>query len=491
MNNRWNDNQETILSISCPQQNSIHYKQSISSRLRWLVLILSSLFSFSVFFWYDSPNSLSNLLKIKIVHDKESENGIKYNMLYSVYSYPNIILPIVGGFIIDKFGIHFASIMFTGFTVAGQCIFAIAGFISTDDQNNNLPYVLAIIGRIALGVGGDSVYICSTYTVTRWFKGKELSLSLSIILSVACLGTIINNNVTPLIADQTSLGIALSVGCIFCIVSFVWAIVICILERSLSITDEVLMSKNNFEDNEKFSCKDLTKFNISFWILSCVYMFTSTGLNTFSFISNDFFWLRYNFNHLQASHITANMFAIAVVFSPVVGLFTDKYGHRITLCMIASVLGALAQVILIIIPASDPHKHSYLGIIPLVLIGVAYCIFMTSVWPMIWVAIKPKVIGSGFGICTIIYNIGFAVTPIVVGMLTFKDQGVDMYFWANGFLWALWMIGFLLWWVLFLVDKISQNSILQQPSRTINEYDNIIATNNEINPSCISNLTES
>ena len=428
MNNSWVGNQESILSISCTQQNSAHYKQNISSRLRWLVLILSSFYSFSVFFWYDTPNSLSNLLKTKIVHDKESENGIKYNMLYSVYSYPNIILPIVGGLIIDKFGIHFASIVFTAFTVAGQCIFAIAGFIGTDDQNNNMPYVLAIIGRIAFGIGGDSVYICSTYTVTRWFKDKELSFSLSVILSIACLGTIINNNITPLIADHTSLGVALSVGCTLCIVSFLWAIIICILENSLSNISEVLISKNNFEDNEKFSWKDLSKFSLSFWILSCMYMFTSTGLITFSFVSNEFFWLRYNFNHLQAARLTANTFAIAVVFSPFVGLFTDKYGHRITLCMIASALGAFAQVMLIIIPESDPHQHSYLGIIPLVLIGIAYCLYMTSVWPMVWVVVKPSVIGTGFGVCTIFYNIGFAITPVVVGMLTFKDNGITIEF---------------------------------------------------------------
>ena len=455
------------------------------------MLILSSLFSFSVYFWYDTPNSLSNLLKTKIVHDKESENGIKYNMLYSVYSYPNIILPIVGGLIIDKFGIHFASIMLTAFTVAGQCIFAIAGFIGTDDQNNNLPYVLAIIGRIALGVGGDSVYICSTYTVTRWFKGKELSLSLSIILSIACFGTIINNNITPLIADQTSLGVALSIGWMLCIVSFVWAIIICILENSLSNAKEILISNDNFIDNEKFSWQDLNQLNISFWTISCIYTFTYAGLITFSFVSNDFFWLRYNFNQLQASRITANTFAIAVVFSPVVGLFADKYGHRITLCMIASALGAFAQVMLIIIPESDPHEHSYLGIMPLVLIGVAHCIFMTAVWPMVWVVINPNVIGSGLGVCTIINNIGLAITPVVVGMLTFKDEGVDMYFWANGFLWAFWMIGFLLWWVLFLSDKNSHNSILQQPSKAIDEYDNIISTKSEANQSCISNSTES
>ena len=467
MSNNRNEYQETILSVSWPQQNNVHYKQNFSSRLRWLVLILSSFYSFSVYFWFDSPNSLSNLLKAKVVHDKESANSIKYNMLYSVYSYPNIILPLVGGFIIDKFGIHFASIMFTSLTAAGQCIFAISGFIGTDDQNNNLPYVLAIIGRIAFGIGGDSVYICSTYTVTRWFKDKELSLSLSIILSIACSGTIINNNITPLIADQTSLGIASSVGCIFCIVSLVWAIIICILENSLSNANKVLATNDQLVDNERFSWQDLRELSISFWIVSCMYTFTYVGLITFSFVSNDFFWLRYNFNQLQASRITANTFAVAVVFSPFVGLFADKYGHRITLCMIASSLGVLAQVMLIIIPSSDPHEHSYLCVIPLVLIGVSHCVFLTAVWPMVWAVIKPNIIGSGLGVCTIINNIGLAITPVVVGMLAFKDKGDDMYFWANWFLWAFLMIGF---FAMMSTILLWQNFSQQHLAAAIDDY---------------------
>ena len=135
------------------------------AKWRWVVLILTSLFSFSCYFWYDNPNSLSDLLKDKVIHDEESSNDIKYNMLYSVYAYPNIILPLIGGFIIDKFGIHFASIMFTAFLAIGQGIFTIAGYMETDDQSNNLPYTLAIVGRIVFGIGGDSVYVCSTYNI--------------------------------------------------------------------------------------------------------------------------------------------------------------------------------------------------------------------------------------------------------------------------------------------------------------------------------------
>ena len=139
--------------------------------------------------------------------------------------------------------------------------------------------------------------------------------------------------------------------------------------------------------------------------------------------------------------------------------------------MISSALGAFAQSMFAIIPPSDPHENSYLGIMPLILIGVSHCIFMTSVWPMIWIVVKPKVIGSAYGICTVFNNIGLGIAPIMVGLLTFKNEEVNMYFWANIFLCSFWVIGLLLWLILFISDKHSHNGILQKPSKNIEKYD--------------------
>jgi hypothetical protein len=43
----------------------------------------------------------------------------KYNLLYSVYSYPNIILPLFGGLLIDKLGIGISIIVFSSLLTLG------------------------------------------------------------------------------------------------------------------------------------------------------------------------------------------------------------------------------------------------------------------------------------------------------------------------------------------------------------------------------------
>ena len=63
----------------------------------WKVLPLLT----NSYFSFDNVNSLSDQIMDKLTNESSS----KYNLLYSVYSYPNIILPLFGGVMIDKLGL--------------------------------------------------------------------------------------------------------------------------------------------------------------------------------------------------------------------------------------------------------------------------------------------------------------------------------------------------------------------------------------------------
>ncbi len=62
--------------------------------------------------------------------------------------------------------------------------------------------------------------------VSKWFKGKELSMALGLNISVSRLGSVINGIVIPLIYNNDNmdkLGIALLVGFFVCIFSLICA----------------------------------------------------------------------------------------------------------------------------------------------------------------------------------------------------------------------------------------------------------------------------
>lgn len=70
-------------------------------------------------------------------------------MLYTVYSLPNMVLPVLGGLFLDKIGIRSGLLMFCLILTCGQFIFAMGGY------NQNYPMMLA--GRVIFGMGGESM----------------------------------------------------------------------------------------------------------------------------------------------------------------------------------------------------------------------------------------------------------------------------------------------------------------------------------------------
>ena len=77
------------------------YERSESS-FRWIVLILACWSMFGSYYCFDNPAALSNQFQ-----DADGEyhlSSLQFNLLYSVYSIPNVILPLFGGVLVDKIG---------------------------------------------------------------------------------------------------------------------------------------------------------------------------------------------------------------------------------------------------------------------------------------------------------------------------------------------------------------------------------------------------
>ena len=56
----------------------------------------------------------------------------RYSLLYSLYSWPNVVLSIFGGFLLDRvFGIRLGTVIFSGLVCAGQLVFALGAFFGS------------------------------------------------------------------------------------------------------------------------------------------------------------------------------------------------------------------------------------------------------------------------------------------------------------------------------------------------------------------------
>ena len=72
------------------------------------------------YFCYDNPAALEDHIKKDLNLDTTH-----YAMLYSMYSWPNVVLCFLGGFLIDRvFGIRLGTSLYMGLTLLGQVLFA-------------------------------------------------------------------------------------------------------------------------------------------------------------------------------------------------------------------------------------------------------------------------------------------------------------------------------------------------------------------------------
>jgi MFS family permease len=80
--------------------------------------MFGNFFLFGSYYCYDLPSSL------QIQFTSVEDNGLglsdeKYNLLYAVYSFPNIVLPLVGGIICDYIGVKPSLMIFTTLVTIG------------------------------------------------------------------------------------------------------------------------------------------------------------------------------------------------------------------------------------------------------------------------------------------------------------------------------------------------------------------------------------
>ena len=131
---------------------------------RIMALMLMCLLGFGSYFCYDNPGALQSEIKGSL-----NITTAQFSNLYAWYCWPNGVLPIVGGFLMDRvLGIRFGTMVFALFIVIGQIIFALGGFA---DQ-----LWIMEIGRFVFGIGGESLAVAQNTYAVSWFKGKELNM---------------------------------------------------------------------------------------------------------------------------------------------------------------------------------------------------------------------------------------------------------------------------------------------------------------------------
>jgi nitrate/nitrite transporter NarK len=389
-------------------EDDVHDTKSTISgwMLRWILLVLSCVGMLASYYVYDIPAALERELT---QHFNLSHVG--YNVFYSVYSFPNILLPLLGGTLIDHIGCDKCLVVFLGLVVFGQFLFTLGITHSS--------YTLAVIGRCVFGLGGESLTVAENTFLAMWFRGHEMAMAMGLNLSVARLGSVINDWLSPRFYEKGGLALALWAGTFLTVIGFCCIIAVVYLDRKSNQSHDAAPAH---EDADAVSLKDIVHFPLSYWLLtiSCVVVYAT--VLPFNNISGDFLREKYNIALEKADSYLSIPYTISAVLSPFLGLLVDRFGFRAVFIAVASLLLSLAHG-LFSFTSLEPA-------IPLAIIGIAYCIYAASIWPSIALVVDSCHLGTAYGLTTSVQNLGLALVPLFVGWVRqeFGFKSVELFF---------------------------------------------------------------
>jgi MFS family permease len=153
-----------------------------SAAMRWLAMLLISGLMFATYYFQDFYSGLKDLV--------ESEFGFtseQFGRIIGLTTIANVFgMIIVGGIILDKWGIRLAGFVFGGIAALGGLItwLSASGIILEDNTLTGL-----IVGRVFFGIGLEVVCVIVMRTIVKWFKGYEVALAMGINMGFGRLGS--------------------------------------------------------------------------------------------------------------------------------------------------------------------------------------------------------------------------------------------------------------------------------------------------------------
>lgn len=389
-------------------------KPQPSTFLRWAALLLVSLGMFGNYYIYDSISPLADLLKTQLAF---SDSNI--GLLNAIYSFPNIIMVLVGGVIIDRIGTRTSVIIFTALILLGAVVTAVTG---------NL--LIMASGRLIFGLGAESMIVAVTTIIARWFKGKELSFAFGLNLTVARLGSFLALN-SPTWGKslfenwQSPLWITVYAG----VFAFLCVIVYFFLDVYTS--KNYSMPKEGSQD--KIIFKEIFQFPKSFWYITALCVTFYSAMFPFQTFAIKFFQEAHGTSREVGGNLSSILTLAAMVFTPLFGLLSDKIGKRSLLMMFGSLL-IIPVYLMMAYQFGKPDVMTdtdflnisfkffdidaaipiYL-ILPMAMMGIAFSLVPAVMWPSVAIIVDQSKLGTAYGLMTMIQNIGLFGFNLLIG----------------------------------------------------------------------------
>ncbi|KAH7311536.1 major facilitator superfamily domain-containing protein [Stachybotrys elegans] len=373
-----------------------------------------------------SESTLGPLKKTLI--KKLDITNAQYGAISSATSLVNTVLPIVGGYALDYYGVEWGSLACSVFIFLGAVVSA-AG-------SNQDSFGLVMGGRIIMGFGSTVIETCTSKILAHWFQHRGLGLVYGLDISIGKLIVLMARATAVPMRDATEFwGWALWIPAIVCFVNLLqnifyvwwawsrpeWAQIPTgqKLSREQQQNDGLragndqataISTKSVHRTTVLPDWRNLLRVPRFFWLVVCTQILQAGTVGGFNGLSADIITLTRGSTEQLAGYTSAVQQVIPVVAAPFVGMFFDLVGFRM---MFVSLTSAIWILVYCLIGYTETNA---LG--SMVIASVAQTMnalpFLASIPLMVPSQVE---LGLVFGIWKSFNNSGSVVVDMIAGRL--------------------------------------------------------------------------
>ena len=398
--------------------------------LRWTALLIVSFTMMFGYFFTDVMSPLEPLLTASVQDGGLGWSSDEYGFFSGSYGFFNVFLLLLffGGIILDKFGIRFTGVLSTALMFGGALIkwYAVG---HPFEGTLTLPFgigtygmqvIIACLGFATYGVGCEIAGITVSKVIVKWFTGHELALAMGLQVALARIGTAAALAFAlPFAKHMGAASASVGLGAAMLCIGMVSFIVYCVMDKK---QDAAASAAAEADPEEGFKFSDLkTLFvNRGFWYIAVLCLMFYAGVFPFLKFATKLMVFKYGVAENVAGLIPAMLPFGTIILTPLFGGVYDKYGKGATLMLIGSIILTAVHTIFAL-----PLNSWILAIFVMILLGIAFGLVPSAMWPSVPKIIPMKLLGTAYSVIFYIQNIGLSMVPIMIGKVNQANTGAD------------------------------------------------------------------
>ncbi len=367
-----------------------------SRSIAWFVLALISVALYGNYYVYDSIGPIADLLQ-----RQRGFTDTQIGMLNAIYSLPNVVLVLVGGVLVDRFGAARVTLWTAAICLLGAALTAWSP-----------TFVGMAAGRLLFGIGAETLNISATTAIADYCGARHLALAMGITLGTGRLGSYSADMSPEFFASAYAQGWQppLVIATLMAAVSVAAALFYWIMDRR---------SPGTTSTAEPFVLSPLLHFGKPYWYLLLLCVFYYAVILAFrSTFSIKYFQHAHGLSLAAAGTMNSYVFLASIFATPFFGWLCDRIGRYAPLLAFGAFLLPVSLALMAFTNWSLWMATA--------LIGVSFSLVPAVMWPMASKLVAPNRFGTALGLMFVVQNAGIAGANLVAGWLNDRAGATDL-----------------------------------------------------------------